>query len=399
MSYKPAISNPLTAFGELRTAELSPVFQNSFEYTVDNTDLTTSTVTTSGTVTQADAMAVITSSATPTSSAMLQSHNHARYRSGQGALSRFTALFTTPTAVTEQLAGLADETGSSEAFENGYMIGYIGTTFGFHRFVNDSIVTVAQSAWDDPMDGTGASGMTLDQTKLNVYELQFQYLGAGAITVWIEDDSTGEFAKVHTVLYANTAVVPSTYMPNFFMTYWVDNKATSANLIIKSASYAYFTEGKTELIQIHQPQFATPPMEKLTVTTAEPIFTIRNRSTYASKTNFIDVVMERFGGSLDTNATNNLGLISLVKGGTLGGSPSWTDVSTSNSVIEYDNSATSVSGGTPLAAIPLAGKSAGLAETILDLKIIISPGETISIVGSSGGSATVAAGCLWKELF
>ena len=30
---------PLSAFGDLRTIELSPQFQGSFEYTVDNTDL------------------------------------------------------------------------------------------------------------------------------------------------------------------------------------------------------------------------------------------------------------------------------------------------------------------------------------------------------------------------
>jgi len=30
---------PLSAFGDLRTAELSPVMQNSFEYTVSNTEI------------------------------------------------------------------------------------------------------------------------------------------------------------------------------------------------------------------------------------------------------------------------------------------------------------------------------------------------------------------------
>ena len=55
-----SISNfPLTAFGDLRTAELHPIFQYSFEYTVTNTQLTTNIVTNGGTVTHADAMAVV----------------------------------------------------------------------------------------------------------------------------------------------------------------------------------------------------------------------------------------------------------------------------------------------------------------------------------------------------
>ncbi len=33
------MSYPLTAFGELSVAESSPIFQYSFEYTVDNTEL------------------------------------------------------------------------------------------------------------------------------------------------------------------------------------------------------------------------------------------------------------------------------------------------------------------------------------------------------------------------
>jgi len=32
-----SIAGPLTAFGDLRVAELNPLFQLSFEYTVDNT--------------------------------------------------------------------------------------------------------------------------------------------------------------------------------------------------------------------------------------------------------------------------------------------------------------------------------------------------------------------------
>ena len=48
------ITSPLSAFGDLRTAELSPQFQGSFEYTVDNTDLFEQTISNGGTITQAD---------------------------------------------------------------------------------------------------------------------------------------------------------------------------------------------------------------------------------------------------------------------------------------------------------------------------------------------------------
>lgn len=53
-SVKTAPQNfPLTAFGDLRVAELSPFFQVSFEYTVTNTEIGEIGVSGSGTVTQA----------------------------------------------------------------------------------------------------------------------------------------------------------------------------------------------------------------------------------------------------------------------------------------------------------------------------------------------------------
>jgi len=42
---------PFSAFEDLRTIELSPIYQGSFEYTVDNTEITTNTVTNGETLT------------------------------------------------------------------------------------------------------------------------------------------------------------------------------------------------------------------------------------------------------------------------------------------------------------------------------------------------------------
>ena len=174
-------SNPKTAFGDLRVAELTPVLQFSFEYTVDNTELTTQIKTGSGTVTQADAMAVASTGTTTSSISRQICHQHVRYRAGLGGLMRFTALFTQGVANTSQWVGLLGSTGSTADFQNGFAVGYNGTTFGVGRFSNDSLTFTALSACDDPLDGTGKSGMTVDPTKLNVFFIQYQYLGAGRL--------------------------------------------------------------------------------------------------------------------------------------------------------------------------------------------------------------------------
>ncbi len=390
---------PLTAFGDLRTAPLKPQFQGSFEYTVNNTDLSDNAVVNGGTVTQGNGMAIISSSTTTASSSMLQSKRHARYKSGLGGLSRFTALFTSPVAATEQLVGLIDEKGSSEAFKNGYVVGYIGTTFGFHRFQNDTLISVEQANWNDPLDGTGTSEMTLDQTKLNVFAIQYQYLGSGAIRLFVESDSSGLFTLVHTINYTNNNIQPSVYNPNFHFTLHVDNKATTSDLIVKSSSYAYFVEGETELTELHQPLNSSSLQTKLAVTAEIAIFTIRNKSAYQSKTNFIDILLKAISASIEASSANNLGELRLVKNATIGGIPSYSDINISNSVVEIDVAGTTVTGGIEMLPGTFAGKNDRAFQNLTDYKMIISPGETVTLAGLSANSSTIKGALLWKELF
>jgi hypothetical protein len=388
-----------TAFGELLVGQLYPQFQGSFEYTVSNTDLNTNTVVNGGTVTQSSAMAVVGTSTTTASTALFQSKQHAKYRPGLGGAIRFTSLFTSPVAATEQIIGIVDDNGGVESFNNGYAIGYNGTTFGFFRFSNDVLTTVAQANWDDPLDGTGPSGMTLNHTKLNVWEIRYQYLGAGAIQLCVENDATGKFEVVYTVLFANNNTAPSTHNPNYHFTIWADNKATTSDIVVKCSSYGYFIEGKTSFIELHQPINGSGTQSKTTVTTEVAILTIRNKATYASKTNFIDIKLLHYNGSIEASSANNLGTLRLVRNATLGGTPSYSDINTTNSVVEIDTAGTTVTGGTEIDAAQLAGKNDKDSHQLQEDKIILNPGETITIAGSSENSATIKASIAWRELF
>lgn len=404
MSYgtgKSQISNlPETIFGETLTGELNPQFQISFEYTVDNTEITTNTKTNSGTITQADAMAVINSGATTASEAMIKSKRHAKYKSGMGGEARFTALFDTPKDATVQLIGLAGEKGSSTFFKNGIMIGYAGTTtFGLHLFANDIKTTIPLSAWDDPLDGSGNSGMNITETNIGVFSIPFQYLGAGAVQIRIENPETGKYFTAHTVQYANNNVVPSSYNPNYHMTAFVDNLATTANLTMKTASWAYFVQGKTKYTELQQPQFSSGKKEKLVVTSEVAIFTIRNKTTYASKTNFIDLILQNIGASIEASSANNLGQVRLVRNATLGGTPIFADINTTDSIVEIDTAGTTVTGGKELFIGSLAGKNDKADKNLAEFEIILAPGETITLAGESVNSATFDGNLLWRELF
>lgn len=388
-----------TAFGEGLFGQLHPQFQGSFEFTVDNTDLNTNTIVNGGTITQADAMAVLTTSTTTASSAKFESKQHARYKSGIGGVDRFTSLFTAGVAGTEQYSGLADENGSSATFKNGYMVGFDGDVFGFHRFQNDTKISIPLADWDDPLDGSGPSGEIIDPTKKNVFFIQYQYLGGGPINVFRED-KRGKKHKVLVVEYPGLFTEPSTHNPNFHHVMWVDNKATTANLILKSSSYAYFVEGKTSFIELHQPSNSSGEKSLAVLAGVErAIFTIRNKSAYAGKANFIDIVILVVGGAIEASPASNLGGVRLVKNATLGGVPSYSDINTTNSVVEIDTSATTVTGGKELNVFPLAGKNDKFNTPVIDLKLILNPGETLTFPGISSGDADMTSLVVWRELF
>ena len=399
--FRVALEQPLTAFGDMRTIELRPQMQGSFEYTVDNTTLNENFVANTGSVTQSEAMAVVSTGTTTGSSARLESRQHAKYRPGLGGLLRFTALFTTPVADTDQLIGLMDDVGTTALFRNGYAIGFNGTgTFSVFRFQNDVMFEVAQADLDDSLDGTGLSGLNIDFTKLNVFAINFQYLGAGAINFFIEDPDNGEFVKFHTIKYAGANTTPSVHNPNFHFQVYTDNQATTEDLVVKNASYAYFIEGQTFLSELHQPKVSTGIQTQTGVTTAQPIVTIRNKANYAGKVNYIDVNVLNISSAYEANNAANTGAVAFIKNATLGGTAaSWVDISATNSVIEYDVSSTTATGGTILIAIPLTGKNDKAVVDLSAYDIILNPEDTLTVVGTSTNNAEFNASILWRELF
>ncbi len=46
---------------------------------------------------------------------------------------------------------------------------------------NGAVTTIPQSAWDDPLDGSGPSGSVYDFSKFTVFEFNFLYLGGTRI--------------------------------------------------------------------------------------------------------------------------------------------------------------------------------------------------------------------------
>jgi hypothetical protein len=106
-----------------------------------------------------------------------------------------------------------------------------------------------QEDWNvDKMDGsntisTNPSGMTLDPTKLNVYQIAMRWLGAGTISYALEDQASGALVYVHREHYVNQHTRPHIDNPSFKIAYTAVNTTNTANITVRGASMYGAVEG------------------------------------------------------------------------------------------------------------------------------------------------------------
>ena len=377
-----SINGPVSAFGDILAVEPTPQVQLTFPYNI-NTDLVAVTEVTGGTVTQADSMAVLQTGTNSTGAATLDSVKIIKYRNGSGSVVRFTALFTTGIANSTQIIGVGDD-------EDGFFFGYNGATFGVMRRRNSSDTWTAQSSWsEDTMDGSGPSGMTLDQTKLNVLEVQYQWLGSGQIIFKVENPDTGMFVDVHKIKYANSNTVPSVYNPSFPMHLSVVNSGNLTNLTLKTASLAGFVEGK-DISNGSINSFAADS----THSAEAELFSIKNRDTHGGKTNRVSVLLKAFTTG---NDVNQIATFRIYQNATLT-SPTFVDVDATNSVVQTDVTASGFTGGKLLYS-GVSPKDNGVQFDVEPLRLEVRPGDTFTVTSESSGTGLMSASFTWLEDF
>jgi hypothetical protein len=393
------IDEPLTAFGELSMAQPSPQAQVDFVY-----GLNYQLVSISGNVTSSNGVAYVSTSASTNNTSMLNSKRFIKYRDGQGALGRYTALFTSGVTGNNQYAGLFTPT-----LQNGFGFGYSGTTFGiWHRSSGTTVNFIPQTSWNsDKMDGSGnlsnPSGQLLDTTKGNVYQIKFQYLGYGAIFFGVENGENGEFQEVHVLPYANLNLLPSLRNPSLALVWASENTTNNTAITVAGASGGLFIEGIEKFLG---PKYGYDNNKSLGANTGPTnIFTIKNSTTYNGIINRALVRIKTISIASDMgNTSSGLQILQVHKNATLGGSPEYipnagttadngNTITNGQSIVSIDKAGTTitpVTGTTNDSYITYNTSVSRNSNTILDvsdLDIFIAPGETMSF-----GVKTIAGG-------
>lgn len=357
----------------------------TFAYNV-NADLVTSTVTGSGTVSGSNGFAVLSTGAATDSSATIETKLPVRYIPGQGALIRFTAVFTTGVAGSTQLIGVGDA-------NDGLFFGYNGATFGTLRRAGGVDTWTAATAWD--YSNTSFTN-SRDWTKGNVFQIQFQWLGFGELRFAVEDERVGGFSVVHKIEYANQNTSTSLLNPTLPIMAQVINTTNDTDVVLKTPSAMGFCEGKVENPSPPHPLALNRTLVAADtgITTENNVVTLSNQSTWQSKNNRIRSQMRSLSVAVD--GTKNV-VIKLIKGTTLGGTPSYSDYNANTSPVQYDVAGTTITGGTVVFAATLDK----VGSAVYDLEkwgAFINPGEKLTLSATSAASADVDVAISWVDL-
>jgi hypothetical protein len=331
-------STAYDAFGRLRVSQPYTLFDSSNRYAVDN-QFDTSTVT-GGSTTFLPNEAAVRMDVTTASGAEVvrQSYRSMLYQPGKGLLVLATFVMNTAKANLRQRVGYFGT-------QNGLYFEVTGAAPGTNAFVMRTYVggsvdnttrRVEQSAWNgDKLDGTGPSGLTLDTTKSQILWFDFEWLGVGNVRCGFIIN--GQYIICHTYQTAN--IQASVYMTTAILPvrYEITNTAATATAsFLKQICSSVMSEGGLEPASIDHVAIRTAPLTSVG-TTLLPLVSIRLASTALGA-----VVLPSAVKVIPTSADNFE--IQLVKNATLTGA-SYSAVA-SDANVEFDTSATAMTGGT-----------------------------------------------------
>lgn len=467
-----------TAFGELKVESMTPITQITAQYGLLTNVLTVTDNAASGSNSIVDNKFTMDSGASPDGLASVLTLRQLAYRAGQGAMARFTTVFSAGVADNTQAAGLITA-------ENSFAFAYIGTTFGIlhahngedelqeltltaaggsenvtvtingnpyivalsgigtvqgdafeiseslnaqvinYMFTsNDNQVVIqsslpgSQGSFSYSSAGSSVGSMiqivagvvgindftpqaswnrdtmaALDPTMGNVYQIQFQYLGFGAIDFYVEDGPTGEFVLVHKIEFANTHTTPSVSNPTFRIGWLTSNSGTNTSVRIQGSSAGAFIEGM--IFRDTPPRSASN--EQLNVGTGlTNIQAIRNRISFGGKVNRAEIFPILISAS---SQTNKAAFFKIILNPTFAAPVTFTYIDKENSIAEIANDAVGVSGGQEIGSVTVTNNGSIVLRFNEGQTTAIYPGTTLCLAAqmSSGASSDCQSTATWQE--
>jgi hypothetical protein len=344
------------AFGRLRVSQPYTLFDSQQRYAADN-QFDTSTVNGASTTFLTNESSVQMSvAATTNSEAVRQTFRSMSYQPGKGLLVLATFAMNTPTANIRQRVGYFNT-------QNGVFFQANGTTLSM-VMRSDSLPTpgtpsdvrtVNQADWNgDKLDGTGASGLTLDPSKTQIFWCDFEWLGVGSVRTGFVIN--GQYIVCHTFNNAND--IGSVYMTTAILPvrYEIKNLSNATTASMKQICSTVISEGGYEQYSPSHLARRTTKLSNIQLT-FKPVVSIRLASTalgavvLPGRMQLLPIASQNYEVGLFFNAT-------------LTGA-SWSAVP-SDANVEMDTSATAITGGTLVQTDYVSSSGSGGTQPLVD---------------------------------
>jgi len=324
------------AFGRLRVSNPYTLFDSSNRYAADN-QFDTSVVS-GGTTTYLPNESTIQLNVNTTSGAEVvrQSYRVFPYQPGKGllCLATFQAA-TAKTNLRQRIGYFGTQNGVYFQINNTTNSFVLRTYIG--GSVDDTTRKVDQSSWNgDKLDGTGASGLTLDLTHPQILWMDFEWLGVGSVRCGFIIN--GIYIVCHTYntanVYGSSVYMTTATLP---VRYEITNTGTTASTSsLKQICSSVVSEAGFEQTSIDHVARRTTEFTNIdTTATFFPIVSIRLISTALNAV----VIPNRVQFLPLTNQNYE---VVLLKNPTLTGA-TWAATVPSDANVEYDVAATAIS--------------------------------------------------------
>ena len=226
------VSNPITVF------DSKQIHNNGSLYWDDQQ---VSGVSTTSVWTQNEASTILGVAASIAGKRVRQTYMRFNYQTGKSQMILMT--------------GVINKSGGGTGITRGFFFGEDNNGIGIYdnegvlTFVKRSKVTgsvvdtdIVQSSWNlDKLDGTGASGITLDASKAQILIIDFEWLGVGRVRIGFVIAGIPIYA--HQFLHSN--IVTQVYMstPNLPVRYWIENDGTGVASTLEHICCTVISEG------------------------------------------------------------------------------------------------------------------------------------------------------------
>jgi hypothetical protein len=327
------------AFGRLRVSQPYTLFDSQNRYAADNQfDVaTTGTGTTTFLSNEAAVKMEVTGAGVGT--VTRQSFRSFPYQPGKGLLVLATFVMDSSQSLNlTQRVGYYNDS-------NGVFFQRVDGTYSF-VLRSSSIPTpgtpsdvrsIPQSSWNgDKLDGTGASGLTLDPSKAQILWMDFEWLGVGSVRCGFIIN--GEYIVCHTFENAND--ITSVYMTTAILPvrYEINTTTSAVAASMKAICCSVVSEGGFEQTSIDHVARRTTSFTNIDTAAFYPIVSIRLASGRTGA-----VVLPNRVQFLPLTSQNYE--VALIKNPTLTGA-TWAATVPSDSNVDYDVAATAMTGGT-----------------------------------------------------